>query len=79
MNFSLEINDNDSIISAVSESDNIAILSEIIAIKAQDAGLIKILEIKEYADIAKRDIFLIKKKGQMLSKLKQKFWEYLET
>ena len=79
LKFSLEINDNDSIISAVSESNNIAILSETIALKAQDAGLIKILTIKNYPPIAKRDIFLIKKKGAVISKLKQKFWDYLET
>ena len=79
LNVSLEINDNDSIISAVSGSNNIAILSEIIAMKAQDAGLITILTVKEYPTIAKRDIFLIKKKGQVLSKMKQKFWDNLET
>ncbi len=79
LNFSFEINDNDSIISAVSGSNNIAILSETIAMKAQDAGLIKILKIKEFPYVAKRDIFLIKNKGQILSKLKQKFWKYFET
>jgi DNA-binding transcriptional LysR family regulator len=79
LNISLEINDNDSIISAVSESNNIAIISEIIAKKAQDAGLIKILEIEDYSVIANRDIFLIKKKGRNLSNLKQKFWDYLQS
>ena len=42
----LEMNDNDSIISAVSESKYISIMSEMVAINAEKAGLIKILEIK---------------------------------
>ena len=79
LNMNLEINDNDSIISAVSGSNNIAILSEIIAKKARDAGLIEILQIEGYPIIAKRDIYLIKKKGQELSEMKQQFWNYLKS
>jgi len=79
LKINLEINDNDSIISAVSESNNLAIMSETIALKAQDAGLIKIIDVKEYPTIAKREIFLIKQKGQKMGKLKQKFWDYLES
>ena len=75
----LEMNDNESIISAVTESEYISILSEIIALKAVGAGLIKILNIVEYPIIAKRDLFLIRNKGKKLSKLKQKFWDYFET
>ncbi|MHA1729719.1 MAG: LysR substrate-binding domain-containing protein, partial [Promethearchaeota archaeon] len=45
LNLKLEINDNDSIISAVSESNYISILSELIAKKAEDAGLIKTFKI----------------------------------
>jgi len=78
LNITLEMNDNDSIISAVSESDNISILSEIIVKKAEDAGLIKILEIKDYPDIAKRDVFFIKLKDKKIKGLKKRFWEYLE-
>ena len=73
----LEINDNDSIISAVSGSDNVSILSSFIAERAEKAGLIKILEIKEYPIIAKRDLFFIKRKEKKLIGLQKKFWEYL--
>jgi DNA-binding transcriptional LysR family regulator len=78
LNIILEMNDNDSIISAVSDSDNFSILSEIIAKKAEDANLIKILKIKNYPIIAKRDVFFIKLKNKKLKGLKKKFWEYLE-
>jgi len=78
LNSQLEINDNDSIISAVSGSDNISILSSFIAKRAEKAGLIKILKIKEYPVIAKRDLFFIKLKEKELSGLKKKFWEYLK-
>lgn len=79
LNITLEMNDNDSIISAVSESDNISIISEIIAKKAEDAGLIKILEVKDYPIIAKRDVFFIKLKDKKIKGLKKRFWEYLEA
>lgn len=72
------MNDNDSIISAVSESTYISILSELIAKKAEDAGLIKILNVKEYPVIAKRDVFFIKLKDKKLSNLKKKSWAYLK-
>jgi len=79
LNSQLEINDNDSIISAVSESDNLSILSSFIAKRAEKAGLIKILEIKEYPVIAKRDLFFIKMKEKKLTGLKKIFWEYLKN
>jgi len=78
LSIKLEINDNDSIISAVSDSNYISILSEHIARKAESAGLIKILKVEKYPTIAKRDIFFIKLKNKKLSKLKKKFWEYLK-
>jgi DNA-binding transcriptional LysR family regulator len=78
LNTKFEINDNDSIISAVSDSDHVSILSEIIAKKAQDANLIKILTVKEYPIIAKRSIYFIKLKDKQLSMLKKKFWEYVK-
>jgi DNA-binding transcriptional LysR family regulator len=74
----LEINDNDSIISAVSDSNYISVMSEHIAKKAADAGLIKVLNIKQYPIIAKREIYFIKLKQKELSGLKKKFWEYLK-
>jgi len=70
----LEMNDNDSIISAVSDSKYISILSETIALKARNAGLIEVLEINEHPIIAKRDIFLLKLKDAELSRLKKQFW-----
>ena len=76
LNKSLEINDNDSIISAVSESNYIALLSEIVAINAENAGLIKIIKLKEYPIVAKREIFFIKLKEKKLSGLKKKFWDF---
>ena len=78
LNSQLEINDNDSIISAVNGSDNISILSSFIAKRAEKAGLIKIVNIKEYAVIATRTLFFIKLKDKQLSTLKKKFWEYVE-
>lgn len=78
LSIGLEINDNDSIISAVSESNYISILSEHIAKKAADAGLVRILEIENYPVIAKRDIYFIRLKQMELSGLKKKFWEYLK-
>ena len=78
LNIELEINDNDSIISTVSESNYISILSEHIAKKAADAGLIEILNIEQYPIIAKRDIYFIKLKESKFSGLKKKFWEYLK-
>ena len=79
LNTKFEINDNDSIISAVSDSDHISILSEIIAKKAQDANLIKILKVREYPIVAKRSIYFIKLQDKQLSTLKKKFWEYVKT
>ena len=79
LNQKLEMNDNDSIISAVSDSKYISILSETIAKKAKNAGLIELLEIEEYPNIAKRDIFLLKLKDTELSRLKKQFWDNLAT
>jgi len=74
----LEMNDNDSIISTVSESEYISIMSEMMAINAEKAGLIKILEIKGFPHIVKRDLFFIKSKNKELSELKTSFWEYIK-
>jgi DNA-binding transcriptional LysR family regulator len=74
----LEMNDNDSIISAVSESNYISIMSEMVAINAEKAGLIKILEIKGFTHIVKRDLFFIKSREKELSELKNSFWEYIK-
>jgi DNA-binding transcriptional LysR family regulator len=73
------MNDNDSIISAVSESNYISIMSEIMANKAEKAGLIRTLEIKGIPIIVKRDLFFIKPKGKELSKIKADFWDYIKS
>jgi DNA-binding transcriptional LysR family regulator len=75
----LEMNDNDSIISAVSESNYISIMSEFMANKAEKAGLVRILEIEDRPIIVKRDLFFIKLKGKELSNLKEDFWEYVKN
>jgi DNA-binding transcriptional LysR family regulator len=78
LKFEYEMNDNDSIISTVSESEYISIMSEIIADKAEKAGLIRTLEIKDRPIAIKRDLYFIKLKGKELSKLKKDFWEYIK-
>jgi DNA-binding transcriptional LysR family regulator len=75
----LEINDNDSIISAVSGSDYISVLSKKIAQKAEDAGLISTLHLKNYPIVARREIFFLKVKNKEYSNLKNKFWNYLKN
>lgn len=79
LRFELEFNDNDSIISTVSESNYLSIMSEIIARKAESAGLIKILKIKNYPYITKRLLYLAKLKGTELSRMKKKFWNDLKS
>jgi len=79
LNIKLEINDNDSIISIVSESNFISVMSEIMADKAESAGLIKYLKVKDYQLIAKRPLYLVKLKDKRLSKLKKKFWDELKS
>ncbi len=77
LKINLEMNDNDSIISAVSGSNYVSILSELIAKKAEDAGLIKIIKIKDLDVIAIRFIYFIKNKKRKLTKLKEEFWNYI--
>lgn len=73
----LEINDNDSIISTVSDSNYLSIMSEIMATKAESARLIKIIEIKDYPLITKRPLYFAKLKRKELGRLKKKFWDEL--
>jgi LysR family transcriptional regulator, transcriptional activator of the cysJI operon len=79
LNLELEVNDNDTIISAVSDSDYISVLSEEIAKKAADANLIKILRLKDYPIIGKRNIYFLKLKEKSYDGLKNEFWKYLKT
>ncbi|MFX0075957.1 MAG: hypothetical protein ACFE96_10975, partial [Candidatus Hermodarchaeota archaeon] len=62
-----------------SESNYISIMSEIMANKAEKAGLIRILETKDQTIIVKRDLFFIKLKNKVLSKSKEDFWEYIKN
>jgi DNA-binding transcriptional LysR family regulator len=78
LNIKLEMNDNDSIISAVSESSYFSIMSEMMAGNAEKAGLIKSLDIKGFTHIAKRELFFIKSKEKELSELKNSFWDYIK-
>jgi len=78
LDIKLEINDNDSIISTVSESNYISIMSELMVDKAESAGLIKSLKIKNYPVIAKRVLYFVKLKDQRLDKLKKRFWDELK-
>ena len=78
LNTRLEINDNESIITAVSDSSYISILSKKIAENAEKAGLIKILKVEEYPIIAQRKIFLLKPKKRDLTRLKKAFWDYIK-
>ncbi|MFX0104464.1 MAG: LysR substrate-binding domain-containing protein [Candidatus Hodarchaeota archaeon] len=79
LDIELEINDNDSIISTVSESNYISIMSEMMVDKAESASLIKSLKINNYPIIAKRPLFFIKLKDKQLSLLKKKFWNELKS
>ncbi|MFX0141227.1 MAG: LysR substrate-binding domain-containing protein [Candidatus Hodarchaeota archaeon] len=79
LNIELEINDNDSIISTVSDSNYISIMSEMMVDKAESAGLIKSLKINNYPVIAKRPLYFVKVKDKQLSQLKKKFWDELKS
>ncbi len=79
LNFELEINDNDSIISTVSESNYIGIMSEMMVDKSESAGLIKSIKIKNYPVIAKRSLYFVKLKNKQLSNLKKKFWDEIKS
>ncbi|MHA2180275.1 MAG: LysR substrate-binding domain-containing protein [Promethearchaeota archaeon] len=78
LHIELEINDNDSIISTVSDSNYISIMSEKMIIKAESAGLIKTLIIKDHPLIAKRSLFFVRLKDKDLSNLKEKFWDEIK-
>jgi DNA-binding transcriptional LysR family regulator len=78
LNIKLEMNDNDSIISTVSDSDFISIMSEMMAEKSEKANLIEILDVKEYPIVAKRELYFIKKKDIDLSDTKKDFWEFIK-
>lgn len=76
LNTRLTINDNDSIISTVSESNYISIMSEIITNKLEH--LVKTLEVREFPEVAKRSLYFLKLKNKEFSELKNNFWEYIK-
>ncbi|MHA2035384.1 MAG: LysR substrate-binding domain-containing protein [Promethearchaeota archaeon] len=78
LDIELEINNNDSIISTVSDSNYISIMSDKIISNAESAGLIKSFEIKDYPLIAKRPLHFVKLKNKALSELKMKFWDEIK-
>ena len=78
LNIKLEMNDNDSIISTVSDSDFISIMSEMMAEKSEKANLIQTLNVKEYPIVAKRELYFIRKKEIDLSHTKKDFWEFIK-
>ncbi|MHA1804698.1 MAG: LysR substrate-binding domain-containing protein [Promethearchaeota archaeon] len=73
----LVINDNDSIITAVNTSNYISVISKIVAKKAEDGGLVKIIPLEGSPFVAKRNIHVLKLKGKPLLKLKKEFWNFL--
>ena len=79
LNIKLEVNDNDSIISTVNQSNYISVMSKMLADKAESAGLIEYINIKDYPLIAKRPLYLVKLKEKVLNPLKKQFWNELES
>jgi DNA-binding transcriptional LysR family regulator len=79
LDLELEVNDNDSIISTVSDSNFVGVMSKVMIDKAESAGLIKSFKVNEYPIIAKRDLFFVKLKDKQLTPLKKKFWDELKS
>ena len=50
-------------------------MSELMVKKAESAGLIQPIKIKNYSVIAKRPLYFVKLKNKMLGKLQEKFWD----
>jgi len=69
----LELGSTESVITAVSEGRGISIISSIAANKAQSAGLIKILKIKEAK--SPRKLYMVRPKRPLL-KTSEAFWEF---
>ena len=69
----LELGSTESVITAVSEGRGISIISSIAANKAQAAGLVKILKIKEAKN--PRKLYMVRPKRPLL-KESEAFWEF---
>jgi DNA-binding transcriptional LysR family regulator len=70
---SLELGSTESVITAVSEGRGISIISSIAAKKAQAAGLVKIVKIKESK--SPRKLYMVRPK-RPLPKISEAFWEF---
>jgi DNA-binding transcriptional LysR family regulator len=70
----LELGSTESVITAVSEGRGISIISSIAAKKAQAAGLVKIIKIKEAAKTP-RKLYIVRPKKPLL-KTSEAFWEF---
>lgn len=77
LNQTLEMNSNESIISAVSKSNDLSLISETSAKKAEDAQIIKILNISDLKPLDRKLYFVKKKKGE-LNKVAKEFWDFLK-
>ena len=69
----LELGSTESVITAVSEGRGISIISSIAAVKAQAAGLIKIVTIAEAKN--PRKLYIVRPKKPLL-KISEAFWEF---
>ena len=76
LNNTLEMNSNESIISAVSNSSDISIISEMSAKKAVNANLLKILKVSDITPL-ERELYFVRKKGLELNKVANEFWSFL--
>ena len=72
----LELNSPQAIITAVRDSKMLGIVSEIVAKKAETAGLVSILSIEDLPPI-KRVIYLVRSKSTPPSDVAEKFWEFV--
>jgi len=76
LNVVMRLGSNSSIITAVSEGNGVSIISEIPAKKAAEAGLVKIVPVKDL-DLT-RYLYLVKGKKLKNPSAVRSFWEFLE-
>jgi DNA-binding transcriptional LysR family regulator len=73
LNVALELGSTESVITAVSEGRGVSIISSIAANKAQAAGLVRILKIKEAK--SPRKLYMVRPRRPLL-KTSEAFWEF---
>lgn len=76
LRIALELGSTESVITAVSEGRGISIISSIAAAKAQAAGLVKIVKIKESKN--PRKLYIARPKRQLL-KISEAFWGFCKS